>query len=196
MAPKKAVNLPNHPFLTQDTHCPNTTRGDRDLSPRYQTSSNQPPTNKRRRSDPTASQNGEGHGLSPLSSITGHVNRRATIAHGEEYYPFRRPRSEARNAVAGHLTRPAEYSPMARWERECLEEEPWKSTSRLDAKDVVKAREVHKRNSDLVSKDDKHATAEATTSSHWTSSKAIEYCDGASESGACADLVGVGTWLK
>lgn len=196
MAPKKAVNLPNHPFLTRDIHCPNTPRGASDLSQKHQTSSNKLSVSKHRRIDPTASQIGEGLDLSPLSSITGHLDRRATIAHGEEYYRLHRPRSEAGDAVARYLTEPAENSPMARWKRESVEEEPWTSTSRLDAKDGERAREVHKRNTDLISKDGNHVTPKTTPSSHWTSSKATEYCDGSSEGGAGADLAGVGTWLR
>ncbi|KAF7503173.1 hypothetical protein GJ744_004243 [Endocarpon pusillum] len=196
MAPKKAVNLPNHPFLTQDTYLAHSPQRASDLSQKHQTSSNKLSASKHRRIDPTASQIGEGHDRSPFPSVTGHLNRRATIVHGEEYYPLHRPRSEAGDAVARHLTRPAEDSPMARWKRESVEEEPWNSTSRLDAKDGERAREVHKRNTDLVSKDGNHVTPKATPSSHWTSSKATEYCGGSSEGRACADLAGVGTWLR
>ncbi|ERF74411.1 hypothetical protein EPUS_06589 [Endocarpon pusillum Z07020] len=191
-----AVNLPNHPFLTQDTCLPNSPQRASDLSQKHETSSNKLSACKRKRIDQTASQIGEGLDPSPLSSITGHLNHRATIAHGEEYYPLHRPRSEAGDAVARHLTEPAANSPMARWKRESVEKEPWNSTSRLDAKDGERALEVHKRNTDLVSKDGNHVTPKTTPFSHWTSSKATEYCDGASEGGACADLAGVGTWLR
>ncbi len=57
---------------------------------------------------------------------------------------------------------------------------------------------MQKRSGDLIFKEDKRVATETITSSpsHWTSSEAAGYRDGIPEAGACAELMGVGTWLR
>ncbi len=191
MAPPEPSISPNHPLITPDTHCGNIPRGTKRLSQNHQTSSNPTPTSKHRKFDAITPQTGKRHDPSPFPRTTDHLNRQPITPHSEGNHPPQQPRSETRDATAKHLPRPAEYPPMARWRRETVQQEPWNSTSRLHADDVERARGVQSRSgSDLISKDERRVTSEATTSS-----RAAGYRDGVSEAGACVDLMGVGAWL-
>lgn len=188
MASPESGSPPNHPFLTQPPHRRNIPRGAQDLSQGTQNSTDNTPTSKRRKIDAPDPQNGKAT----------HLTHQPTNPHGEQTQtPSHQPRSGTRNrnAAPEHLPRPAaEHPQVTRWKRETTQQEPWSSISRMHTEEVERTR------NDLISKDGTNIMTRATRSPHRTSSSssgaAAYYRANASEAEACADLMGVGTWLK
>lgn len=188
--------MPIHLSLAPDTHAPKIGEGAEDSSHKYQTCTDNGPASTSWKSDLTKSQSENRPERSSLPPSTSPPKGQPTTSRPMKHYSIHRPWSEARNAERGHSMKPAECSPMTRWEQESAQEEPWNSVSRFNAEDHRGVPGLRGRSNDLTLKHDSCVGVEPTANSDRTSSEVENYQGNVCEAGDWSGVVGVGAWLK
>lgn len=193
--PTKTNTMPSRLSLTSDAYAHETGEGSKDPSHGSQTFGKKDPANKCGKPGPSKSPNEESRRQSCLPSSTGPGKLQSTASPSMEYDPVNRTWSGGGCATRANLTEPAEYSPMRRWERASIREEPWSSVSALLAGNPVKSHRVEGSIGDPTWREDRRVRVEPAAISQETSSEREDRRGGIREVGPWADLVGVGTWL-